>query len=111
MIGVDVISLDYGPSIHYPAHTILLGANIPGIENVANLDQLAAELRQDDEDALRSRTTKNLDVSTGLSVCQFSCIAQTFVHSTLLALLARSTALTRLLACSLIRFLARGESG
>ena len=45
IVGVDVISLDYGPSIDYPAHTILLGANKPGIENVANLDKLAAELR------------------------------------------------------------------
>ena len=85
MIGVDVISLDYGPSIHYPAHTILLGANIPGIENVANLDQLAAELRQDDEDALRSRTTKNLDVSSRLLACLFARNAQSFVYSTLLA--------------------------
>jgi len=61
MIGVDVISLDYGPSIHYPAHTILLGANIPAIENVANLDQLAAELHVNDDDALWSGTTKNPD--------------------------------------------------
>ena len=50
MIGVDVISLDYGPSIDYPAHTILLGANKPGIENVANLDQLANELQEESFD-------------------------------------------------------------
>jgi kynurenine formamidase len=40
MIGIDTPSLDYGPSHDFIAHQVLNGANIPGIENVANTDQL-----------------------------------------------------------------------
>jgi kynurenine formamidase len=39
-VGVDTASLDHGQSKDFIAHRILLGANIPGFENVANLDQL-----------------------------------------------------------------------
>lgn len=38
VVGVDTPSNDYGPSTNYPAHVILGSRNIPGIENVANLD-------------------------------------------------------------------------
>lgn len=39
-VGLDTPSLDYGQSKDFIAHRILLGANIPGFENVADLDQL-----------------------------------------------------------------------
>ena len=41
-VGIDTPSIDYGQSTHFEAHQILLGANIPAFENVANLDQLPA---------------------------------------------------------------------
>jgi kynurenine formamidase len=39
-VGLDTPSLDYGQSTDFIAHRILLGANIPGFENVADLDLL-----------------------------------------------------------------------
>ena len=39
-VGLDTPSLDHGQSKDFMAHRILLGANIPGFENVAGLDQL-----------------------------------------------------------------------
>ncbi len=39
-VGLDTPSLDYGPSRDFPAHRILLGKNIYGLENVAYLDTL-----------------------------------------------------------------------
>lgn len=39
-IGLDTPSLDYGKSTEYMSHRILFEKNIPGFENVANLDQL-----------------------------------------------------------------------
>ncbi len=39
-VGLDTPSLDYGKSQDFIAHRILLGDNIPGFENVANLGQL-----------------------------------------------------------------------
>jgi len=39
-VGIDTASLDHGPSQSFPTHRILNGANIFGLENVANLDQL-----------------------------------------------------------------------
>lgn len=42
-VGLDTPSLDYGQSKDFIAHRILLGANIPGFENVANLDKLPAK--------------------------------------------------------------------
>ena len=39
-VGLDTPSLDYGKSRDFIAHRILLGANIPGFENVAGLDRL-----------------------------------------------------------------------
>lgn len=41
-IGLDTPSLDYGQSKAFEAHQVFMGANIPGFENVANLDQLPA---------------------------------------------------------------------
>ena len=40
MVGIDTASLDHGPSQDFIAHRILNGADIPGLENVANLEQL-----------------------------------------------------------------------
>ena len=40
MVGLDTASLDHGPSKDFKAHRVLLGANIPGLENVANLERL-----------------------------------------------------------------------
>jgi len=39
-VGLDTASLDYGQSKDFIAHRILLGANVPGFENVANLHLL-----------------------------------------------------------------------
>ncbi|QQS45109.1 MAG: cyclase family protein [Acidobacteriota bacterium] len=39
-IGIDTASIDHGPSKDFIAHRILNGANIYGLENVANLDKL-----------------------------------------------------------------------
>lgn len=41
-VGLDTPSLDYGKSTLYETHQILFEQNIPGFENVANLDQLPA---------------------------------------------------------------------
>jgi kynurenine formamidase len=39
-IGVDTASIDHGPSKDFIVHQIANGANVPGMENVANLDQV-----------------------------------------------------------------------
>jgi kynurenine formamidase len=39
-IGVDTASIDYGPSKDFIVHQIANGANVPGLENIANLDRL-----------------------------------------------------------------------
>lgn len=41
-VGLDTPSIDYGGSSLYETHQILFEQNIPGLENVANLDQLPA---------------------------------------------------------------------
>ena len=39
-VGFDTPSLDYGGSTHFETHQILFEKNIPGFENVTNLDKL-----------------------------------------------------------------------
>jgi kynurenine formamidase len=39
-VGIDTPSLDYGQSTVFETHVALFADNIPGFENVANLDQL-----------------------------------------------------------------------
>lgn len=39
-VGIDTPSIDYGQSTTFDVHQILLGANIPGFENVAHLDRV-----------------------------------------------------------------------
>ena len=39
-IGIDTASIDYGQSKDFKTHQILYGANIYGLENVANLERL-----------------------------------------------------------------------
>ena len=39
-LGVDTASIDYGQSRDFIVHQIANGANVPGLENVANLDRL-----------------------------------------------------------------------
>nr|VFK66315.1 MAG: Kynurenine formamidase [Candidatus Kentron sp. UNK]VFK71949.1 MAG: Kynurenine formamidase [Candidatus Kentron sp. UNK] len=39
-VGLDTPSTDYGKSRKFPTHVILCEKNIPGFENVANLDKL-----------------------------------------------------------------------
>lgn len=39
-IGVDTASIDYGPSTDFIVHRVALGANVPGLENLANLERL-----------------------------------------------------------------------
>jgi kynurenine formamidase len=41
-VGIDTASLDHGPSNQYPAHQVLNGADVYGLENVSNLDRLPA---------------------------------------------------------------------
>ncbi len=40
LVGLDTASLDHGPSSDFPAHLVLNEANVPGLENLANLDKL-----------------------------------------------------------------------
>ena len=42
-VGIDTASIDHGPSKDFIAHRVLNGANIYGLENVANLDRLPAK--------------------------------------------------------------------
>ena len=42
-IGIDTASIDYGQSKDFITHQVLNGANIYGLENVANLDRLPAK--------------------------------------------------------------------
>lgn len=42
-IGIDTASLDHGPSKDFGAHQVLNGANIYGLENVANMERLPAK--------------------------------------------------------------------
>lgn len=42
-IGIDTPSLDHGPSKDFIAHQMLNGANVYGLENVANLERLPAK--------------------------------------------------------------------
>lgn len=39
-LGVDTASIDFGPSTDFPVHRIAAAANVPGLENLANLDEL-----------------------------------------------------------------------
>ena len=39
-IGVDTASLDYGPSADFIVHRTVLGANVPGLENLTGLEAL-----------------------------------------------------------------------
>lgn len=42
LIGLDTASIDYGPSKDFIVHRVAAEHNIPGIENLANLDKLPA---------------------------------------------------------------------
>ena len=37
---MDTASIDHGPSKDFIVHQIALGANVPGLENVAHLEEL-----------------------------------------------------------------------
>jgi kynurenine formamidase len=39
-VGIDTASIDYGQSKDFQTHQILLGKNISGFENLANLDNM-----------------------------------------------------------------------
>jgi kynurenine formamidase len=39
-IGVDTPSVDYGPSQDFPVHRVVSAANVLGLENIANLEQV-----------------------------------------------------------------------
>ena len=40
LVGIDTASLDHGPSTDFPAHRVLNGADVPGLENLAHLERL-----------------------------------------------------------------------
>ena len=40
LVGIDTPSIDYGQSKMFESHQILYEENIPGLENVAHMDQL-----------------------------------------------------------------------
>lgn len=42
LVGVDTASIDAGTSTTFPCHVIFGAASVPGLENLANLDQLPA---------------------------------------------------------------------
>lgn len=39
-LGADVASIDHGPSTDFPVHRIAAASDVPGFENLANLDEL-----------------------------------------------------------------------
>lgn len=39
-VGIDTPSIDFGQSTQFETHQVLYAANVPGFENVANLDRL-----------------------------------------------------------------------
>ena len=39
-LGLDTPSLDHGPSTDFPTHRVAASANVPGFENLTNLDRL-----------------------------------------------------------------------
>ena len=39
-LGLDTASIDYGPSKDFIVHQIANGANVPGLENIANLEEV-----------------------------------------------------------------------
>ena len=41
-VGIDTASIDYGQSTLFETHRALYERNIPGLENLANLDRLPA---------------------------------------------------------------------
>jgi kynurenine formamidase len=41
-VGIDTASIDYGQSTQYETHRILYECNIPGLENLSNLDRIPA---------------------------------------------------------------------
>ena len=41
-VGIDTASIDYGQSKDYPAHQVLYGAGLYGLENVAQIERLPA---------------------------------------------------------------------
>ena len=41
-VGIDTASIDYGQSTGFETHRLLYEQNIPGLENLTNLDQLPA---------------------------------------------------------------------
>ena len=43
LVGIDTASIDHGPSKDFAAHRVLSRANIPALENVANLGRLPEE--------------------------------------------------------------------
>jgi kynurenine formamidase len=42
LVGVDTASVDHGPSRDFPVHRIIGAANVGGLENLTNLDELPA---------------------------------------------------------------------
>lgn len=40
VLGVDTASIDYGPAADFPVHQVTAAADVPGLENVANLGEL-----------------------------------------------------------------------
>lgn len=42
VLGVDVASIDYGASTDFMVHRIAASSNVPGLENLTNLDRLPA---------------------------------------------------------------------
>jgi kynurenine formamidase len=40
VLGLDTPSLDHGPSTDFPVHRVAAAANVPGLENVAQVDRL-----------------------------------------------------------------------
>jgi kynurenine formamidase len=41
-VGIDTASIDYGQSTRFDTHQVLYGLDIPGLENLTNLDRLPA---------------------------------------------------------------------
>jgi kynurenine formamidase len=67
-LGIDTLSIDYGPSKDYPVHQYTLGRGLYHLENVANLDQVPAR------DATVVSAPMKLDGGSGSPVRIFAMV-------------------------------------
>ena len=101
MVGVDTASIDFGPSTDFASHQILLGANIPGLENLANLDKLAAELGDEGENNRERKTIEIIALPMKIGDGSGAPVRVLAVVSNGSALFIHLSSLVKILSCLL----------